>query len=74
MKFSKGVLNFMQMMIGIKRPYPFSMDFSQAPALNYRMPHSGEISTNARISYDRGSGFHFDAGSSTSRLFSVIII
>ncbi|KEH38642.1 DNA N6-methyl adenine demethylase isoform X2 [Medicago truncatula] len=56
-----------KMMIGMKRPYPFSMDFPQAPALNYRMPHSGEISTNARTSYDRGSGFHFDAGSSTSR-------
>lgn len=57
------------MMTDVKRSYPFSLEFSQAPALNYIMPPYAEISTNPRTSCESESGFHFDAANSTSRLF-----
>ncbi|WJX73203.1 hypothetical protein P8452_57012 [Trifolium repens] len=57
-----------KMMIGMKRPYPFSLDFSQATALNYKLPPNAEIGTNSRrTSCESESGFHFVAGNSTSR-------
>jgi hypothetical protein len=61
------------MMIGMKRPYPFSLDFSQAPALNYKLPPNAEIGTNSRrTSCESESGFHFVAGNSTSRFFQLL--
>ncbi|CAJ2659710.1 unnamed protein product [Trifolium pratense] len=59
-----------KMMIGMKRPYPFSLDFPQAPALTYKLPPpNAEIGgTNSRrTSCESESGFHFVAGNSTSR-------
>ncbi|XP_004489055.1 uncharacterized protein [Cicer arietinum] len=56
-----------KMMTDVKRSYPFSLEFSQAPALNYIMPPYAEISTNPRTSCESESGFHFDAANSTSR-------
>ncbi|KAI5411764.1 hypothetical protein KIW84_056727 [Lathyrus oleraceus] len=57
-----------KMMIGMKRPYPFSLGFSQTP-LNYKLPSIGQVSTNGRTSCESESGFHLDAAMSTSRLF-----
>ncbi|XP_020231373.1 uncharacterized protein LOC109811937 [Cajanus cajan] len=54
-------------MVGMKRPYPFSLDFPQAPAFNYNSTPFPEIRTNARTLCGNGGGFNFDAGSSTSR-------
>ncbi|TKY49151.1 WAS/WASL-interacting protein family member [Spatholobus suberectus] len=57
----------MEKMVGMKRPYPFSLDFPHGPAFNYNFPTFGEIRTNAKTSCGNGSGFNFDAGNSTSR-------
>ncbi|RDX58073.1 hypothetical protein CR513_62636, partial [Mucuna pruriens] len=54
-------------MVGMKRPYPFSLDFPHAPALNYKLPPFAELRANAKTSCGNGSGFNFDAGNSTSR-------
>ncbi|CAL0326523.1 unnamed protein product [Lupinus luteus] len=56
-------------MIGMKRPYPFSMDFPPVPTFNYKMPTSSDMRTNATISCGNGSRFNFDAGNSTFREF-----
>lgn len=54
----------------MKRPYLFSLDFPHAPAFNYnKLPTYAEISTNAKTSWESESGFQFDAGNSSSRLF-----
>ncbi|KAL5081581.1 hypothetical protein RYX36_010002 [Vicia faba] len=55
-----------KMMVGMKRPYPFSLDFSQTP-LNYKLPSIGQVSTNGRTSCESESGFHLDAAISNSR-------
>ncbi|KAL2331380.1 hypothetical protein Fmac_018961 [Flemingia macrophylla] len=60
----------MEKMVGMKRPYPFSLDFSHVPAFNYNSSPFAEIRTNIRTSCGNGSGFNFDAGNSTSRELS----
>lgn len=54
-------------MIGMKRPYPFSMDFPPVPASNYKVPIFAEMRTNATTSCGNGSGIDYDAGNSTFR-------
>ncbi|KAK7272571.1 hypothetical protein RJT34_29250 [Clitoria ternatea] len=54
-------------LIGLKRPYPFSLDFPHAPAFNYKLPAFAEMRTNAKAPCNNGSGFNFDAGNSSSR-------
>ncbi|XP_058779563.1 uncharacterized protein LOC131653443 isoform X2 [Vicia villosa] len=55
-----------KMMIGMKRPYPFSLDFPQTP-LNYKLPSIGQSSTNGRTSCESENGYHLDAAISNSR-------
>ncbi|KAL2331379.1 hypothetical protein Fmac_018960 [Flemingia macrophylla] len=57
-------------MVGMKRSYPFSLDFPDAPTFNYNSPRFAEISTNIRTSCGNGSEFNFDANNSTSRELS----
>ncbi|KAJ1423124.1 hypothetical protein SESBI_12565 [Sesbania bispinosa] len=54
-------------MIGMKRPYPFSLDFPHVPTLNYKLPTFAETRTNAKIPVESGTEFNFDAANSTSR-------
>lgn len=53
--------------VGMKRPYPFSVDFPHAPAFNYNLSPFAEIRTNAKPSCSNGSGYNFDVGNSTYR-------
>ncbi|XP_061349656.1 uncharacterized protein LOC133294907 isoform X1 [Gastrolobium bilobum] len=65
---SSGVpMKPVEKVVGMKRPYPFSLDFPHAPAFNYNLPTYAEIRTTANTSCGSGSGFNFDPCNSNSR-------
>lgn len=55
--------------VGMKRPYPFSLDYPLAPAFNYKLSSFADRSTNSKTLSESEIGYHFDAPNPTSRLF-----
>lgn len=56
-------------MVGMKRPYPFSLDNPPGPSFNYKFPTPvAPIRSDESASCGNGGTFNFDAGDTIYRL------